>query len=364
MAIDNVRVRLALVGVLFLVGVGPWSVAASDVSCAGSCGNVKSGDNSGDVEQEGEAASGDAVGGQVTGIVSSGEATVDARNVSDDVGASSGSADGTNGASSFVGLNVSSTTDVEASDVSAVDGTNLQEGDNALGLTQAADAMSGDGVAGQVIGVVTAATGSVDIVADNEADSGSAGSASATNLSSSFVGLNANTGNAVVADVSGEAVNMQEGDNVLDGPQTAVAESGDGVGGQVIGAVAAGDVTIDAKNVGGSGSSGDATATNDVQTFVGLNASSATAVGAADVSGTAVNQQEGESLLSFAQTADAVSGDGVGGQVTGIVTSAGGSADVVLDNEGDSAGTGSATLENTLELFVGLNASTGTLAVG
>lgn len=364
----NLMLRFALAGALVAATGAQVSPAWADVSCTEGCENVQSGDNSASVDQGGEAASGDAVGGQVTGIVSSGEATVDARNVSDGAGASSGDATGTNDASSFVGLNVSTETSIDASDVSAVEGTNLQEGDNDLTLDQASDATSGDGVAGQVIGVVTSVSGSADIVADNLADGsgGASGSATATNLGSSFVGLNTSTGSTVVADVTGDAANMQSGDNVLDGAQTATAESGDGVGGQVLGAVAAGDVSIDAKNVtSGGGGSGDATALNDAQSFAGLNVSTDTTVLASDISGTGVNQLEGDNLLNFGQTAGAASGDAVSGQVAGVVTSAGGSADAVLDNEDDSAvASGAATFTNTLELFVGLNVNTDTLSVG
>jgi hypothetical protein len=47
---------------------------------------------------------------------------------------------------------------------------NVQEGDNDHELDQDASVTSGDGVGGQVIGVVTAASGSADVVAANTSE--------------------------------------------------------------------------------------------------------------------------------------------------------------------------------------------------
>jgi hypothetical protein len=128
----------------------------------------------------------------------------------------------------------------------------------------------------------------------------------------------------------------------------------------VLGAVTAGDLTLDATNdsSGASAGSGGAEALNSAAAFAGLDVASATIVAAADVTSTAAdNVQEGDNAGSFAQTAEATSGDAVSGQVAGVVTSAGGSADLVLANTTDgSSGSGFAFFDNTLESFTGLNA--------
>src|SRR5688572_21730738 len=57
---------------------------------------INEGDADGEVEQEGSASSGDGVAGQVAGVVSAGDASVDATNRSDDVEVQTGNATGTN----------------------------------------------------------------------------------------------------------------------------------------------------------------------------------------------------------------------------------------------------------------------------
>src|SRR5262245_62115522 len=63
--------------------------AGDDVANA-SATNVQVGDNENSTEQSGSASSGDAVAGQVAGVVSSGDASVDATNRSEDVDVSTG----------------------------------------------------------------------------------------------------------------------------------------------------------------------------------------------------------------------------------------------------------------------------------
>ena len=112
-------------------------------------------------------------------------------------------------------------------------------------------------------------------------------------------------------------------------------------------------------------STGDATSANDFAAFVGLSAGSATALSAADIlNGAAANVLEGDNSKSLAQTAEATSGDGVAGQVAGVVTSAGGSADLVLasTSSGASASSGDGDFANSDESFTGLNAA-GAIAV-
>jgi len=371
--------RWILVAVLVGVGsLGALARVATADTTAGTGTNVQDGDNSSDTTQNGSASSGDAVAGQVTGVVSSGDASVDATNKSDDVKIKTGDADGTNNASTFTGLNASGTqTSVSASDLALTTGAvNAQEGDNSSDLTQSADASTGDGVGGEVIGVVTSAGGSADVVAANTSHrvKVDTGDSSANNDAAAFVGLEFTSGSdsggtSITADLSaGTGVNVQEGDNSLDGTQTATSSSGDGVGGQVLGVVSAGNASVDATNKSDDVkiSTGDTDSSNSAAAFVGLNASGTqTSVSASDLALNAasggLNVQSGDNDGSFDQTADATSGDGVAGQVAGVVTSAGGSADLVLSNSShkSKADTGDGTFSNTDQLFVGLNVSTG-----
>src|SRR5438876_11563963 len=137
------------------------TMAHADVANGASATNVQEGDNKASTNQSGTSKSGDAVAGQVTGVVSSGHTSVDATNKSDNVDISTGDARGENNSGAFVGLNASSATGVASADLlSAGPATNVQEGDNKNDLNQTATATSGDGVGGEVIGVVTSGGGS------------------------------------------------------------------------------------------------------------------------------------------------------------------------------------------------------------
>jgi hypothetical protein len=339
------------------------SVARADVDNA-SATNVQEGDNDTETNQSGSAESGDAVAGQVTGVVSSGDTSVDATNRSEDVDVETGDASGENSAANFTGLTAGSDTLV-AADILNGAAVNVQEGDNETEVTQAAEAASGDGVGGQVIGVVTSAGGSADVVAANTSEDVDAetGEAEAFNDAASFVGLNGTGTTFTAADIlNASATNVQEGDNDLSADQSADSASGDGVGGQVLGVVSAGDASVDATNRSEDVDleTGDTFAANDVAAFVGLTAGSATDLAAADIiNGAAANVQEGDNDKSVAQAANAASGDAVGGQVAGVVTSAGGSADLVLANtsEDADADTGDSDFDNFDLSFTGLNAT-------
>ncbi len=165
--------------------------------------------------------------------------------------------------------------------------------------------------------------------------------------------------------------NVQEGDNVIRGSQTARASSGDGVGGQVIGVVSAGAASVDATNrtVDSFVDTGDADSFNGAAAFAGLTTALVPEENGilqpiqADITGSfASNLQEGDNRRSFSQTADSSTGDAVAGQVAGVVTAAGGSASVVLANtsEGIDATTGESEFENEDIGFAGL-ALSGTL---
>jgi hypothetical protein len=353
------------------------TAAHADVANNASATNVQEGDNKSNTNQSGTSKSGDAVAGQVTGVVSSGTTSVDATNKSDHVDISTGDARGENNSDAFVGLNSSSGTAVGgAADVINFHSgpvTNLQEGDNRYDLNQTVTATSGDGVGGEVIGVVTSAGGSASVVAANTSTNVDidTGDARAFNDAAAFVGLNSSTGTTVAnpfaADIvnNASATNVQEGDNKLDANQTATSTTGDGVGGQVLGVVSAGAASVDATNRSDTVdiSTGDARSGNDFGAFVGLNDASDTSVAAADVlnGGGAANVQEGDNKKDLIQGASATSGDSVAGQVAGVVTSAGGSADLVLANTSTNSDTdsGDGRFFNDDTSFTGLNASPG-----
>jgi hypothetical protein len=181
-----------------------------------------------------------------------------------------------------------------------------------------------------------------------------------TKVNTAFVG----TGTAT-------ATNFQDGDNRLTGSQIASSATGDGAAGQVVGAVSGGATSIDATNrsIDSSVESGDADTSNSSAASVGLEASQATFSFASpkigDVSGVSANNvQDGDNAKHFAQSASAVTGDGVAGQVTGVVTSAGGSASVVLDNTSNGIDTqsGDGRFDNAQKVFVGLRFSSSTAA--
>jgi hypothetical protein len=351
------------------------SVAHADIDNEDAV-NAQEGDNETDTEQDGNASSGDAVAGSVVGVVSSGDASVDATNRSEDVEIDTGDATGENNAASFTGLTAGSDTavggGVDADDIDNEFAVNLQEGDNETDLSQSADVSTGDGVGGRVIGVVTAAGGSADVVAANTSEDVEidTGDAEAFNDAAAFTGLNA-TGTVGVSaeDIdNASATNVQEGDNDFSADQDANASSGDGVGGQVLGVVSAGDASVDATNRSEDidVETGEVLAENDVAAFVGLTAGSDTAFGpdgdvdADDIDNeSAVNLQEGDNDKEVSQSATATSGDAVGGQVAGVVTSAGGSADLVLANTSvdSDAESGESDFSNDDTSFTGLNAA-------
>jgi hypothetical protein len=369
---------LLVAGLVFGASFG--AVAHADIENDGAT-NVQEGDNDTESEQEGDSSSGDAVAGSVVGVVSSGDASVDATNRSEDVDVETGDASGENSSSSFTGLTAGSETVVGdgggdgffAEDILNFGAVNVQEGDNETDLSQSADVSSGDGVGGQVIGVVTAAGGSADVVAANTSEDVEidTGDAESDNDATAFTGLNPAGPVFLASDIANaSATNVQEGDNDFSADQDANASSGDGVGGQVLGVVSAGDASVDATNRSEDVEveTGEVLAENDVAGFVGLTAASGTFIGELDGDGllasdianaSATNVQEGDNEKDVSQSADASSGDAVGGQVAGVVTSAGGSADLVLANTSvdSEAETGEAEFFNDDESFTGLNAS-------
>ncbi len=314
---------------------GPTSSASASPGQNDGEGDISS-DNGN--TQSGSSSSGDAVAGQVVGVVSAGDASVDATNRSEGVDIETGDANGSNGLNQFVGQ------------LSVGGGTNELESGAEISseVSQAADATSGDGVGGQVIGVVTSAGGSADVVAANTSEDVDieTGDADANN----FVGptlclLGPCNGVGQFAFDGGE--NDADDDISSELAQTASAASGDGVGGQVLGIVSAGDASVDATNESTDVDveTGDALADNFVDHTVGQDAFGVEAA----------NFSDGEISSEIVQDASANSGDAVAGQVAGVVTSAGGSADLVLANTSEDvdAESGLSEFDNEVEEFVG-----------
>ncbi len=436
-------VRCAVVALAVVAGL--VTAGAAQAAVTNSTGtNVQSGNNRGTTNQGGSGKSGGAVGGQVTGVVSSGRTSVDAKNTSTNSDVTSGDVVGSNVSRAIVGLEAVHQSAASPSGPGAFASasavvSNLQNGDNNLRVSQTADANSGDGVAGQVIGAVTSPGGSSSIVAANTTDNVdvTTGDAKSTNDSSPFVGLlseasasalnaasasstnvancdggppffvscqptqinSTTTAVAATATAVAAARNTQTGDNRATVSQSAPSTTGDGVAGQVIGAVSAGASSIDATNhsTNSSVETGDATSSNSASPFVGLrarasaaaanaffatqtntvtcsgnvacggtqiNAATVTATLTANSTSNATNDQTGNNRATVSQSAPATSGDGVAGEVIGAVTSPGGSSSIVAANTSDNVDvkTGDAKSTNTTDPFVGLDAQATSIA--
>ncbi|MEX0875712.1 MAG: hypothetical protein WD179_12200 [Actinomycetota bacterium] len=319
----NKLLKLLLVAVLALGGLSAGAVAQAQ-------DNDAEDDISSETEQSGSSASGDAVGGLVVGVVSSGDTSVDATNHSEDVDIETGDAFAENDLEQEVG---------QDNDGGGAGDNELEDGEISSDVAQAATSTSGDGVGGAVIGVVTSAGGSADVVAANTSEDVDieTGESVAFNFLDADVGQGAfNTGD-----------NDAEDDISLEAAQTASASTGDGVGGMVLGIVSAGDASVDATNESTDVdvSTGDAYTENDAELEVGQE----------NLSGGDSNWDDGEISADVAQDAASSSGDAVAGTVAGVVTSAGGSADLVLANTSEDvdAETGDSEFVNELEEFVG-----------
>src|SRR5581483_6151408 len=148
--------------------------------------------------QSANTTTGDGVAGQVIGSVSGGATSIDANNTSDAVDVTTGDGDSSNDQAAFVGLNRTSSGDVDIADFtdscrSAGTGcNNAQDGNDSAILTQRATTTTGDGVAGEVIGAVTSAGGSASIVAANSSSTSdvTTGDADTSNDLAAFVGQN------------------------------------------------------------------------------------------------------------------------------------------------------------------------------
>ncbi|MEX0874893.1 MAG: hypothetical protein WD179_08035 [Actinomycetota bacterium] len=316
----NKLLKILLVAVLALGGLSVGAVAQAQ--------NDAEDDISSSTEQSGSSGSGDAVAGQVVGVVSAGDTSVDATNHSEDVDIETGAANGFNGQGSFTGqFNEDG------------DENELEDGEISSETVQASESNTGDGVGGQVIGVVTSAGGSADVVAANTSED--VDIETGDSFSDNFADFG--TGQATF-DGGGE--NDAEDDISSEVNQTASASSGDGVGGQVLGIVSAGDASVDATNE--STDVDIETGLASADNFAGFNV-------AQESDGGGDNFSDGDISGEIAQDASATSGDAVAGQVAGVVTSAGGSADLVLANTSEDvdAESGDSFHFNEVDEFVG-----------
>ncbi len=410
--------------------------------------NSQGSENSSDIAQAADATTGDAVGGQVIGVVSGGITDITASNTSEDVDVETGDASATNSATVFAGLLASAETTVlfasqecgnfdqtgDTGTIAPIGNTincidnfnanaiNTQDGDNSSDLTQASDATSGDGVGGQVIGVVSPGNTTIDATNSSEDLDIETGNATSANNADVFAGLSATAnggafaaftscgnitqdetggGAAIIAPVgntiecennnSGNAQNTQDGDNASDLAQAANTTTGDGVGGQVIGAVSSGNTDIVASNSSEDVDieTGDANSTNNANVDVGLTAdASGGALLTANICGNidqteegsggalvapvgntvvcennnsadSTNEQTGDNSSDLAQAADSASGDGVGGQVLGVVSSGDTSIDATNSSSDIDIETGDAASTNNADVAVGMLADSG-----
>ena len=217
--------------------------------------NNQDGRNSTDVNQDADADTGDAVGGQEVGVTGGRDVRINATNSSSGVNARTGDADGENSSDSFTGL---------SNEEEGEDGANIQTGDNDADVHQSASATTGDAVGGQMIGVA-GASGDVTINATNVSEDVDlfSGDADSENDADIVVGLIG-------------ASNVQEGDNSGDVFQSASASSGDGVGGQLIGVQAprarSTDITVRNESRNADIFTGDDDEHNSDETFVGHSA--------------------------------------------------------------------------------------------
>jgi hypothetical protein len=201
---------IALSGIFATAGLAAAQTANQTNTCArnaggngGNCNNTQTGDNSGSASQEGTASSGSGNAGQVTGVVSGGDVQIDASNRSDNVNVTTGDATASNTGTLDVGTGIQIGSQVNGLGTANLtnvcrrtaggNGSNCinnQLGDNDGKLDQSANASSGDGIAGQVIGAVTPFGGSVKLVLDNESTDSTVktGKGTFTNNSNAFVG--------------------------------------------------------------------------------------------------------------------------------------------------------------------------------
>ncbi len=190
---NGARTKLAAALLAALVALAPVARSAIADVASRNADNVQEGDNSNDTDQGGEASSGDAVSGQVVGVVSSGNASVDGTSSTENSDASSGDAYAGNDSHSFTGLSTKvgcgATSDCFGADVFSTAANNVQQGDNDTSLVQFSTVTTGDAIAGSVAGIVSGGNASARL-GNGTADSDvSTGDAEMENAFFAFTGL-------------------------------------------------------------------------------------------------------------------------------------------------------------------------------
>jgi hypothetical protein len=315
-------------------------------------------------------------------------AQVNGSNSSDNSSASSGDANGTNNASGQTGQSSSNNNNVNSQDTKNSNGTNVQDGNNRTNISQTTNVKTGDVVVGQVIGGVVAGGGNLVVNATNHSNNvdATSGDANGTNNASVATGLiSSSAGAAFVGDALGDpnastsdlnnvvGRNVQDGDNTTNARQNTNVQTGDAIGGQVIGAVVNGGTTdIAAANTTQDSdiTTGDGHAENSLAAFTGLLATTGTAavgpggLAASDIAGaTGTNIQSGDNRFNANQNAVSQTGDGVAGQVLGVVSAGATRVDASNTTTDSSVTSGDSDARNSGAAFTGLlDAGTATVS--
>ena len=337
------------VTVLAIVVSGPFAQAVG-----GDAQASQNGDNTADLLQDVEVASGDAVGGsQVTGAVGDegGFLVVQNQQASDDFVVDSGDVTVGGGAVVIAGALASSTAGLQ---VPSGDAQASQIGDNDVAIAQDIEIGSGDAVAGSQ---VTGAVGYSDVTVQNQNSADFNTATSGDVEVDDFAALV--VAGPVASSEDGDAQASQFGDNDLSVAQEITITTGDAVaGGQVTGVVATGSEVVIQNQNAGDGNVATSGSILDADLTVGLVAGPVAAAPAGDAQAT----QFGDNSIVADQSVEISTGDAVAGsQVTGVV--AGDHADITVQNQ--NSGDGNIATSGTMfdaDLTVIVNA--GPLAAG
>src|SRR5207247_2023610 len=154
---------------------------------------------------------------------------------SDNVDVQSGDASGSNSASTFTGLAapfaglaLENNSTATTGDLNNIVAKNIQEGDNRTTVRQTVNSSSGDGIAGQVLGVTGGGKSVVNASNKTTNSDVTSGSADSDNSGSGITGLvSATAVDAGLSDITNASgSNLQEGDNTSRLNQTSDAVTG------------------------------------------------------------------------------------------------------------------------------------------
>lgn len=307
---NNALNPVALSGVAVSVNFGTNSVGPNALGLGAPASASQIGSNDAVFVQSNEAKSGDAVaGGQVTGIVGVGSATVQNQSSAAAPIAVSGP---------VLSVNATLLTNVGPTAVGgAAPAQASQLGNNSAEVAQVVDAASGDAVAGgQVTGVVGDQAGAIR-VQNQQTSAGDIAISGAVLGIGNFAGV-FGVGPTAVG-LLAPAQSSQAGNNTVSFIQDATLQSGDALAGaQVTGVVSqGGDTTVQNQNTSLLG-----IAVSGPVVTLAANAAVAGGVGplALGIAAPASAQQLGDNNVAAAQTANLESGDAIAGsQVTGAI---------------------------------------------